>query len=661
LRTPFKLSRRREILLDFFLVFLFTAVLIKPYFKAKYTDKWGSIESTFIADARFLTAHLPHPQWQPLWYAGTRFDYIYPPALRYGTAAISKVTGFWPVKAYHFYVATLYCLGIAGVYLLMRIGSGSRWAAYLGAIATATMSPIFLFMPRYRGDAWMLQPQRLGVLVKYGEGPHMSALALIPIALAFTWIALDSRKLWAVGAAALLAAGVVSNNFYGAVALACFYPVLVWAFWITRQDRRILIPAIAIPLLGYGLTAFWLVPSYFKVTAENMKYVSEHGTTWSIWVAVAVAVAFAIATDKLARGKSERTWNVFVAGSVVFYSLNVLGNHYFNFRISGEPMRLLPELDMIYIMAIVTLMGVRQTKPWRIASAIVVVAAFATTLGYFRHAWHMFPLSEYQDRIEYKLTDWIGRNLPDQRMLASGSVRFWFDAWRDLPQLGGGSDQGVLNGKVEQAQWEINLGPKAEPSILWMQNLGVDAVFVSDEKSQEMYKDFTYPRKFEGALPVIFDDHAGNKIYRIPRRWLARARVVDTARLNALKPPRFNDDVEYLLAYSDVIEKGPDAPVTLTRLGTDAMRLKAKVEAGQSVVVQESYDPAWQAASDGKPLAIHADPLGMMAIDAPPGNRDILLTFVTPTENVVGRAVAVITLLAVVSLIALGVRRERTA
>ena len=141
-----KLSRRKEILLDFFLVFLFAAILIRPYFKAKYTDKWASIESTFIADARFLVQHWPHPQWQPLWYAGTRFDYIYPPGLRYGTAIVSKVTGFWPVKAYHFYTALLYALGIAGVYLLMRIGSGSRGGAWLGAVATATMSPIFLFM-----------------------------------------------------------------------------------------------------------------------------------------------------------------------------------------------------------------------------------------------------------------------------------------------------------------------------------------------------------------------------------------------------------------------------------------------------------------------------------------------------------------------------------
>ena len=62
-----KLSRGKLIVLECFLVFLFAAILIKPYFKSKYLDKWASIESTFIADARFLKEHWPHPQWQPLW------------------------------------------------------------------------------------------------------------------------------------------------------------------------------------------------------------------------------------------------------------------------------------------------------------------------------------------------------------------------------------------------------------------------------------------------------------------------------------------------------------------------------------------------------------------------------------------------------------------
>ena len=663
MKVPLKLSRRKEILLDFLLVFIYTAMLIRPYFKARYTDKWASIESTFVADARFLTEHWPHPQWQPLWYAGTRFDYIYPPAVRYGSAVIAKVTGFWPVKAYHFYVAFFYALGIAGVYLLMRVGSRSRPFAYLGAVATSLMSPIFLFLPRFREDAWMFEPQRLGVLVKYGEGPHMSALALIPIALAFSWLALEKRRPWAVAVAAVFCAAVAANNFYGAAALAVFYPILVWSLWITRQEKRIVVPAIAIPVLAYGLAAFWLVPSYFKVTAENLKYVSEHGTTWSIWVAVVVAVAFAVSTDKFARAKPERAWAVFVAGCVVFFSLNVLGGIYFNFRIAGEPVRLLPELDMIYIMAAVLILQWLWDRPGIALRAVVlgvVGAAFWTTAGYIRHAWHMFPLTpDYQNRVEYRVTDWLWKNMPDARAYPSGSVRFWYDAWHDLAQLGGGSDQGLLNGELAPAQWETNLGAKPEPSILWMQCMGVDAIYVSDQRSQEVYKDFEHPQKFAGALTVLYDDRQGDTLYRVPRRYAARARVVETAKLNALKPPRANDDVEYLGAYADAVEKGPDSPPTLTREGTDAMRVRAKVEPGQSIVVQESWDPAWQAWDGGKQLPVRKDVMGFMAVDPPPGDREIRLAFVTPLENRVGRLITLATFLALVGLVVFSVRWER--
>ena len=663
MKVPWKLSRRKEILLDFLLVFIYTAMLIRPYFKARYTDKWSSIESTFIADARFLGEHWPHPQWQPLWYAGTRFDYIYPPAVRYGTAAISKVFGFWPVKAYHFYVAFFYALGIAGVYLLMRVASKSRPFAWLGAVATSLMSPIFLFLPRFREDAWMFEPQRLCVLVKYGEGPHMSALALIPIALAFAWLALEKRRPWAVALAAVFSAGVAANNFYGAAALAVFYPILVWSLWITRQEKRIVVPAIAIPILAYGLTAFWLVPSYFKVTAENLKYVSEHGTTWSIWVAVVVAVAFAVSTDKFARAKPERAWAVFVTGCVVFFSLDVLGGLYFNFRISGEPVRLLPELDMIYIMAAVLALQWLWDRPGialRAVVLVVVIAAFWTTTGYIRHAWHMFPLTpDYQNRVEYRVTDWLWKNMPDARAYPSGSVRFWYDAWHDLAQLGGGSDQGLLNGELAPAQWETNLGAKPEPTILWMQCMGVDAIYVSDQRSQEVYKDFEHPQKFAGVLPVLYDDRQGNTLYRVPRRYAARARVVETGKLNALKPPRANDDVEYLSAYADVVERGPETPATLTRDGTDAMRVRAKVEPGQSMVVQESWDPAWQAWDGGKQLPVRRDVMGFMVVDAPPGDREIRLAFATPLENRIGRIVTLVTLLVLVGLLVFSVRWER--
>jgi len=94
-------------------------------------------------------------------------------------------------------------------------------------------------------------------------------------------------------------------------------------------------------------------------------------------------------------------------------------------------------------------------RPYRIASvgqapqvlaAVVVLAAFATTTGYIRIARNMLPLwPNYTARVEYRITDWLWKNMPDARVFPSGSVRFWFDAWHDLAQLGGGSEQGLLN------------------------------------------------------------------------------------------------------------------------------------------------------------------------------------------------------------------------
>jgi hypothetical protein len=681
-----KLSRQREILLDCFLLFVFTAVLVGPYFKVKYADKWGSIESTFISDARFLAAHWPHPQWQPLWYTGTRFDYIYPPALRYGTAVISKITGFWPVKAYHFYTIFFYCVGIAGVYWLIRAASRSRGAAWLGAAATALMSPSLLFLKNMRLDSGPLVPVRLGVLIKYGEGPHMTALALIPIALAFTWRALESRRPGSVALAAIFSAAVVSNNFYGATALTMFYAVVLWSFWVTRRDLRMALPAVAIPALAYGLTAFWLVPSYFRITVRNMKFVSEPPNAWSFWVAVVVAVAFGFVSYRWTRNRPERTWAVFVAGCAVFFSLDVLGNYYFNFRVAGEPGRLIPELDMVLILGAVTVLewlwrrprpAARMValivevrgRPFVIASvrrapqvlaAIIVVAAFATTIGYIRHSREIStPWPNYTARVEYRITDWLWKNMPDARVEPSGSVRFWFDAWHDLTQLGGGSEQGLLNTIAQESQWEITGGSNSQPAILWLQAMGVDVMYVPGPGSEEPYKDIQHPERFAGVMPLLFDDGQGNALYRIPRRYPARARVVETVRLDACRTPRTTYDVEYLRAYVDLVENGPDSPVTLQRQGTDAMLLRAKVDPGQVILVQETYDPAWQAWSNGKRLPLHADAMGFMVVEAPPGEHQIRLAFVMPAENRVGWVLAGISLLLLAALVARGVRERK--
>ena len=139
-------SGKSAVFLDCLLIHVLAAALIWPWFTLDYMNNWASIESTFIADARMLKANLPHPGWQPYWCCGGRWDYLYPPALRYGTALLSAAFPIGPARAYHLYTALLYSLGIAGVYLLIRLGSPSRGAGWLGALAVALVSPCYLFV-----------------------------------------------------------------------------------------------------------------------------------------------------------------------------------------------------------------------------------------------------------------------------------------------------------------------------------------------------------------------------------------------------------------------------------------------------------------------------------------------------------------------------------
>jgi len=649
----------RRTLLDLLLTFLFAAALIKPLFFGGYLDVWGSIENTFIADARFLVEHWPHPGWQPLWYAGTRFDYIYPPALRYGTAILAMIFGVAPVRAYHAYTAIFYSIGISGVYALVWVGTRSRGSAWLATLAAALVSPSFLFLSAMRHDSQYGAPQRLHVLLAYGEGPHISALALLPVALAFAWLALERRSNTSLALAAIFCAGVVANNFYGGTALALLYAILVFSFAVTRGLRPILLAAAAIPLLAYGLTAFWLVPSYIRVTSEDMLYVANPGNGWSLAVGLIVAMAFAGLAWRIARGRQELTWALFLAGATIWFLLNVAGNYFFNFRITGMPHRWVPELDLVLILSAVAMLRLLWRRPWKFGRAVVFLAVGAMLFSarhYVRHAWELIrPFPDYRTRAEYRVSDWLWHNLPDARVKASGSVRLWFDAWHDLPQLGGGSDQGLINGITMVSSYEANVVPRPEESILWMQAMGVDAVYAAQPQSEEVYKELRFPQKFAGILPVIFDDGRGNVIYKVPRRYPARARVVETARLNELHPLSGYPYTDRLRAYLDVVEHGPDSPVSLRRASPDTILLRAHLDAGQSILVQESYDPAWRASletrSGMKPLAIRKDILGFMVVDAPPGDQEIVLRFTTPLENRIGRVITALTMVLLIFLI----------
>src|SRR5436190_17600273 len=139
----------------------------------------------------------------------------------------------------------------------------------------------------------------------------MYAFAWIPIVLAFTWLAIRKRSYtWAI-AAGVSATAVVANNFYGATALAMFFPLLLWALWVTSKEEFRLRYAIPIPFIAFGLSAFWLTPSYLQITLRNMQFVAGKPNLWSGWIALIALLGFLSFTNRKFQNRRDLAWAVF--------------------------------------------------------------------------------------------------------------------------------------------------------------------------------------------------------------------------------------------------------------------------------------------------------------------------------------------------------------
>ncbi len=693
----------RTWVLDSLLLFAVGSALVWPLLHTAYLDYWGSAAGSVVADARFLAEHWPHPRWQPLWFGGARFDDLYGPFPRYAIAALIRYGSLPPPRAYHVFIALLYAAGIAGVYLLVRTGSHSRPAAWTAALASAFTSPSFLLLPSIRADALHVGPQRLNALVRQGDAAHIAGLALLPFALAAVWAALERGDRRLVPLAGALAAGVLSCDYSAALAAAAFLPALMWSLWITRVRKpgtatdsglnrralskiekagdslqcalgarvkadcrlspvfRFFIPADAaaphdvavsefaiwrraasIAALALALCGFWLTPSFIGTMATNLRLGEWKGTLWSPWILLAAANVFVLLSARWARGRKEAAWPVFACGSLLFTGVYVLGGYALNIRLVDEPVVLVPELDLALILAGVEALrriSARGTVA-RVAVVLLLLASLAGSRHYVRHPWRLYRIaSDYRSRIEYRVPEWAAARLPGARMMVSGSVRLWYDNWNDLPQISGGAEPAARNPLNEHAVWRIRADQSAELPLLWMRALGVDAVAVHGEGSEEIFHDFNNPKKFAGILPVLFDSGAGDVIYQVRAR-PAIAWVVDAKATAALRAPRNGLDAEALRAYVAVLERG--RPAEAVWESTDAVRIRAGRGEGEAILFQVTYDPNWRASSG----EVRRDALGQILILAPRGREEIPIEFVVGLEHAIGRVLSAAALLA---------------
>ena len=652
-------ARLKSILMAMVL-FAINVYVCRELFQVEYLRHMGSIEGAYIGIARYAMAHWRDLSWFPLWYGGIPYQNTYPPLLHWGVALVAWMRGFTPAHAYHWTTALAYCLGPVTLFALVRRLSGSRWAGFTAGLLYTVLSPSAWLIADIANDlGGAFHPRRLQTLVVYGEGPHIAALTLLPLAILMVDLALAKRQGIYFSGAVMALAAVALTNWLGALALALGIAAYLLARLGTRRDFLLLA---AMGAAAYALAMPWLPPSTIAVTQFNARvFVGDYHAVYQTlpqWLAVMTAglAVLKLAAHKLPVGLQ---FALFFGGLTCLITLS---NAWYGAAIVPQPARYHLEMEMA-LAALAAVVGYEALKRWpraaMVAGVVLAILLLPALKTARRSARGLITTIDITKTSEWKTAEWLNKNWPGERVTVPGSTSFWLTAFSDVPELDGGFDQGITDREIPVAKYGLTAmaGPGwAENAVLWLKALGVQAVGVTGEGSTEVYKLFKDPKKFEGVLEVLWRD-GGDVLYRVGKPHLSLARVVPRSCLVA-RTPVDGGDVDPLREYVTALEDPamPEARFEWTSAHT--ARIVTEMKEGQVISWQEAWHAGWHASAGGKEIPIARDALGLMTIYPPAGRSTIDLSYDGGVEMRIAHWLSAITAVILLLLAGRGILKK---
>jgi len=633
----------------------------RELFTLEYSQYMGSIEAAFISISRYMLGNWSDLTWFPLWYGGIPFQNSYPPLLHAIVAVIAGTFRISPALAHHAVTACTYCAGPLSLYFLALRLTRSRWYAFWAGWIYSIFSPSYFLIESVRsGMAGQTGPRRLQTLVCFGEGPHITSIALLPVALLALDVAMAKRRpVWYVLAAVSMTL-VVLSNWLGAVALA----IGVFAYLLARTDKegawKIWATAAGVAMLAYALACSWIPPSTIRDIRHNAQYVGPFDRVYRTLPLYAAAGIVATIFIKycMRRFRVSVVLQFFILFAILISAIP-LAAEWGHVVIVPQPERYHLEMDLAICLLVAfgvkalvdwfltdvtsgatldnrsltvaarkegTRAGLRRgrTRLRRRARLPAAMAALVLALSYYparldrRYARRILKPIDIFQTIEYKNARWFGSHLDGQRVLAAGTISYWLNAFTDTPQLGGGFDQGQVNRVTTHVEYQIlsadSAGDKAaEIAMLWFRAYGVHAAAVGDATSKEEFKPFRRPDVFAAALPEAWRE-GGDAIYLVPQRTDSLAHVVRRQSL-VRDRPKNGLDVQETRAYVQALEDPNSASADFQWTNRHAAEIHAALRHDDVLSVQVTYHPGWHALVNGASRRVFGDGLGQLVIE----------------------------------------------
>ena len=212
--------------------------------------------------------------------------------------------------------------------------------------------------------------------------------------------------------------------------------------------------------------------------------------------------------------------------------------------------------------------------------------------------------------------------------------------WTDVPQIGG-PGQAARNYLMLAAERQIVLGCDSNSehiAELWLRALNAPWLVVHGPESREYFHWYSQPQKF-AALPIAWDNGAGDRIYRLPFE-PHEAVVVDYPSMPHITSTA---DESFLTAY--VKWSAGRHPISLHWTSSGEATFDADLNPGQAVLLKINYDPGWHASD----ATIARDPIGFQLIRAQPGPHHIALRFGASWDTWLGRTITLITIVLLIA------------
>jgi hypothetical protein len=583
------------------------------------TAHMGSMHGFWTAIAARAGGSWFHATWWPFWEMGIPFEFTYPPLVPGLAAAIAALRGVAPGVGFQSVSGLFYILGPLTLFFaawrLTRAPGPSFTAALVYSLTSITqiLAPDAEFAFKSFWDC-----RRLSVMATWDDTPHVAALTLLPLVVLFLARSIETRRPVYYAAAAVCIAGAALSSAFGPVMVAMAGFCLLCCLR-TEDWRRNLLLTVGIGAWGWAIAAPFLSPSLIAAIREANAASQDEGRTLGSFTAIAVIIlGWTVLRYCLPRCTSD--WRLQFFALFAWLASGIpLAQELLHQQLLPQPNRYKFEMELALSLALVFAVRpwwARIPTPVRRAAALVLLTVAATQIHDFRQAEKKFTFpADVTRTVEYRAATWAQRTYPQIRFFMPGSIAQWTNTFTDIQQFTGESFTMAINQVQQRADTAIAFGTgdvqeEVRMTLAWLKAYGVGVIAIGGKDSEEFWKAFTHPQKFDGLLPALWQE-GGVTMYRVPLREFTLAHIVPESAIvrRVPKEPDDTGDVEKFAAALD----DPSLPGTAFDWeGRNRIRIRTTVAPGRVLSVQETYHPGWHATVGGKPQKIFKDGLGLM-------------------------------------------------